>query len=343
MTCPVCCESYSSSDRKPYCLPCGHMLCAQCAARQVLCPECRKPYTQDQLRVVYDLIPDTDPPASDPKLRRDLETTLEEIAGRVTKAKARLEGLRTLREKVRFQNSDVKAKVANALDLAVDQLAKLKTQLIADLDSAESSNSEASERLETALQSQLKDCARAEARLKAASRSSQDLEEVQKSVLSLDSPRQAAFTGFTVKEDFGTEVLQHAAVLRTAFSATQVTTTTPLPPKKPAFTNKYVPVAVEKPPPRAVPQSARPRVPLHPPAVPVQISAPRWFYEYKGAKKAFTPDFSVALEQAYALGESWCELRDKQMRLIFEVNMRTWHSYRPGDRLHACAIGRDLV
>lgn len=342
MTCPVCFEPYSSSDRKPCCLPCGHMLCAQCAARQIVCPECRKPYTQLQLRVVYDLIPSADPPAADLKLRRDLEATLGAIADRVNKAKARLEGLRTLREKVRFQNRDVKAKVANALDLAVDQLAKLKTQLIADLEAAESSNSEASEKLEAALQSQLKDCAQAEARLKAAC-CSQDLEEAHKSVLSLDSPRQAAFTGFTVKEDFGTEVLQHAALLRNAFSATQVTTTTPPPPKKPAFTNKYVPVTVEKPPPRAVPQAVRPRAPVRPPILPVQLSTARWFYEYKGSKKAFTPDFSVALEQAYLLGENWCELRDKQQRLIFEVNMRTWHSYRPGDRVHACAIGRDLV
>lgn len=260
-----------------------------------------------------------------------MEATLEAVSSRVNTAKARLESLSTLREKVRFQNGDVKAKVANALDLAVDQLTKLKTQLIADLDAAETSNSEACLKLETALQSQLKDCAQAEARLKASTRSAQDLEEVQRIVSSLDSPRQVAFTGFTVKEDFGTEVLQHTAVLRSGFSATQVTTTAPPPAKKPAFTNKYVPVAVEPPPQRP----AQPRAPVY--------ALARWFYEYNGTKKAFTPDFSAALEQAYTRGQNWCELRDKQQRLIFEVNMRTWQSYRPNDRLHACSIGRDLV
>jgi hypothetical protein len=264
-----------------------------------------------------------------------METTLEAISSRVDTAKARLESLRTLREKVRFQNGDVKAKVANALDLAVDQLTKLKTQLIADLDAAERSNSEACLTLETALQSQLKDCAQAEARLKASTRSAQDLEEVQRTVSSLDSPRQAAFTGFAVKEDFGTEVLQHTAVLRSAFSATQVTTTAPPPAKKPAFTNKYVPVVVETPPQRPATQPAKPRGPVY--------ASVRWFYEYNGTKKAFTPDFSAALEQAYIRRENWCELKDKQQRLIFEVNMRTWQSYRPNDRLHACSIGRDLV
>lgn len=311
------------------------MLCALCAARQSNCPECRQRYAQHQLRVVYDLIPENDPSTADVKLRRNLEAARETLASRISNAKARLDSLRTLREKVRFQNGDVKAKVTNALDLAIDQLTKLRTQLTGELDEAETENTENSQRLEVALQDMLKDCAQADLRLQGSgSHLEEELLEVQRTVLNLESPHQVAFKGFTVKDGFGADVLTQTATLRGAVVAQQVATT-PVAPKKPAFTNKYVPVSKqpERPPVKAVMVE------------PSQRNAPivRWFYEYKGTKKAFTPDFTAALEEAYIRGANWCELRDKQQRLIFEVNMRNWQSYRPGDRQHTCAIGRDLI
>ena len=191
----------------------------------------------------------------------------------------------------------------------------MRDKLIAEIDTAEAANSASFRQLECSLQSQLRDITAAGERSHAVN-------------CLPDLSRPVTFVKYVTQDNFGTELLLCIAALRSAVASSQVQSGGQTA-RKAAYTNKYVPVTEGG---KQTPPTPR-DTPRDEPA--------KWVYEFRGAKKAFTPDFTATLERAYAKKEVRCELRDKQQKVIFEVDLRTMTSYRPGDASCRCVISRE--
>ncbi|KAK7692035.1 hypothetical protein QCA50_005440 [Cerrena zonata] len=81
-TCDVCFDSYVSSERVPYVIKCGHILCENCINKlpePSICPFCRMPFDRDeeQLRLHIDTATNA---LSTPLLIRRSEVSLSESA-----------------------------------------------------------------------------------------------------------------------------------------------------------------------------------------------------------------------------------------------------------------------
>ena len=50
--CCICCEQYTEVNY-PGCLPCGHIICANCSRQVNVCPTDRTPFKREDVRRVY--------------------------------------------------------------------------------------------------------------------------------------------------------------------------------------------------------------------------------------------------------------------------------------------------